>query len=248
MLYVIGTSYSVELAIKGLYESSMGRLTEWISGSYSTNADRIIHEKHKAYADFVHIYPWYEFDFLSHFKDFWKRTETREGPFLRFWERRIFFTVEYLFKSAYGWMIKKGTQTGYEPEAAEIYAIGVDDGRTFERFSDDGKLKVLERDGRQALLELKRYDDFREMLKRLARDPGRAQFLEISGNRTIFLTLIHERKTVIPFPKERISGYSRIPTDPGRERLLVTVPVGELIETIRQAVNSGMSVEHVFDY
>ena len=248
MLYVIGTSYSVELGIKGVYESLVGRLTERISGTVSTNADLLIREKHKAYADFVHIYPWYEYNFFSHLQDFWRRTELREGSFLRFWERRLFFAVEYLFKSGYGWLIKKGTQAGYEPEASVIYAIGADDRHTFERFSSEGNLKVLERDGQQALLQIKRYDDFKEMVKRLALEGGDSRFLEISGNGMIFLTLIHERRTKIPFPTERISGYSNVPTQPNQERLLVTVPVGELIQTVKNALNSGMIIEHIFDY
>src|SRR5215203_1890304 len=32
MIYVIGVSYSLEYAIKGIYENSIGRVTEWIRG------------------------------------------------------------------------------------------------------------------------------------------------------------------------------------------------------------------------
>jgi hypothetical protein len=39
MIYIIGVSYSVEYAIKGLYENSIGRITEWIRGSVRTPQD-----------------------------------------------------------------------------------------------------------------------------------------------------------------------------------------------------------------
>ena len=32
MIYVIGVSYSVEYAIKGFYENTIGRVFEWIRG------------------------------------------------------------------------------------------------------------------------------------------------------------------------------------------------------------------------
>ena len=40
MLLVIGTSYTAELALKGLYENTVGRLTAWISGGALTESRR----------------------------------------------------------------------------------------------------------------------------------------------------------------------------------------------------------------
>src|SRR5215468_10391691 len=39
MIYVIGVSYSVEYAIKGLYENTVGRVFEWIRGDRRTPQD-----------------------------------------------------------------------------------------------------------------------------------------------------------------------------------------------------------------
>ena len=248
MLYVIGTSYSVELILKGIYEKTVGRFTEWIAGTYFTNPDRIIREKHKAYADFVHVYPWYEFNFFSHLRDFWSRTEVREDSFVRPWERRLFFSFEYLIKAGYGWLIRKGTQAGYEPEAGAVFAVGVDDGATFDRVQKGGVIQVLDREDKQVLLEMKRDADFREAVKQIASQSTLPRFLEISGNRMILLTVLHERGASNPIPVWRISGTSDLPTLPGKERILVTVPVSELVQTVALALDSGMSIEHIFDY
>jgi hypothetical protein len=40
MLVVIGTSFSAEYVLKGLYEKSIGRLSEWTSGRQFTEEDR----------------------------------------------------------------------------------------------------------------------------------------------------------------------------------------------------------------
>src|SRR5438270_545552 len=39
MIYVIGVSYSIEYAIKGIYENTIGRVFEWIRGEQRTPQD-----------------------------------------------------------------------------------------------------------------------------------------------------------------------------------------------------------------
>src|ERR1700712_5408931 len=39
MIYIIGISYSVEYAVKGIYENSIGRVFEWIRGDKRTPQD-----------------------------------------------------------------------------------------------------------------------------------------------------------------------------------------------------------------
>jgi len=39
MLYIIGVSFTGEMGVKGLYETTIGRLTEWIRGAQKTPED-----------------------------------------------------------------------------------------------------------------------------------------------------------------------------------------------------------------
>ena len=41
MIYIIGISYSIEYAIKGLYENTIGRVFEWIRGETRTPQDEL---------------------------------------------------------------------------------------------------------------------------------------------------------------------------------------------------------------
>ena len=68
MLAVIGTSFSFEYVIRGVYESTVGRFTEWLSGHQPVEEDRYAYRVAREYADFVHIRPFYEFSF-------WKRIQ-----------------------------------------------------------------------------------------------------------------------------------------------------------------------------
>ena len=64
MLYVIGVSFTVENGLKGLYEGSVGRLTEWLSSDELTAEDQLARQYAKAYGDFIHAIPWYDFPYL----------------------------------------------------------------------------------------------------------------------------------------------------------------------------------------
>ena len=65
MLWVIGTSFTVENAVKGLYENTVGRITEWISSGEQTDEDLFAYQMNKDYVAFIYDYPWYEFSFTK---------------------------------------------------------------------------------------------------------------------------------------------------------------------------------------
>ena len=62
MLYTIGLSFSAELLVKGLYENTLGRVSELIGGWDSAD-DRHAIKVQRAYGAFMHETPWYEFPF-----------------------------------------------------------------------------------------------------------------------------------------------------------------------------------------
>ena len=100
MLWVIGSSYSAELVLKGLYENSIGRLTEWLADEKVTSLDLKIQSYHQQYADFVHIFPWYEFPFYTKLQDFWAGERVCENSSIRKWERSFFLPSSTFSKRA----------------------------------------------------------------------------------------------------------------------------------------------------
>lgn len=59
------TSFTVEYALKGAYENTVGRLTEWIGGHAPTGEDRYAARVAHDYGAFVQDRPFYEFPFFS---------------------------------------------------------------------------------------------------------------------------------------------------------------------------------------
>jgi hypothetical protein len=62
MLMVIGVSTTVEYALTGLHENTIGRLSEWIGG-HETPSDRVYAEEAAAYSALIHEAGWYRFAF-----------------------------------------------------------------------------------------------------------------------------------------------------------------------------------------
>jgi hypothetical protein len=243
MLWVIGTSYSVELVLKGIYENSVGRITEWLTNDKGTDEDRLISRFHKEYADFVHIYPWYEFKFFERFLTFWRAAPLLGENNIRKWERKVFFSIEYLVKSAYGTLIALGTKASYEPEASTVYAVLNDPGHKLSNFPD---IKVLKNFDSYDLAMVPRYDKFRQLASELGNSG--IQFIEISGNRKIFLTLLVNAQNEPQIDAGEVVGKSAVVTNLSKERLLIACSVSSLSELLVSIQNKPVTGEHIFDY
>ena len=102
MIYTIGISFSVEYAIKGTYENTLGRLTEWLRGRTPTAEDRFAHQVAQDYARFLYRLPWYQYPFFDRLKEFWAQTPASGAAPVRKWERRGALSLEYGVKAGYG--------------------------------------------------------------------------------------------------------------------------------------------------
>lgn len=243
MLWVIGSSYSIELILKGLYENTIGRFTEALTSSAGTDEDRLIQKFHQQYADYVHIYPWYEFSFFSRLKEFWSESSLWDENAVRKWERKIFFSIEYLVKSAYSQVIKMGTKMSYEPEATTIYAVVQDSENQLSSFSNVKKMRT---DQSVHLVLMPRYDDFKRLANSLAQT--HIKFIEIAGNRKIFLTAIADKAADKVLDAGEVVGLSTVPTDTTKERLLISASVASLTDLLSTLQFRKIEVEHIFDY
>lgn len=246
MVSVIGTSTTVEYGLKGLYERTAGRVAEATTGGARTSEDDYAARVAREYVDFIREQPWYEFDFWSRLRNLWTSVPWSGPHLIRKWERRYALTTEYLVKEGYARLIKMGTQSIYDAPKPTTAIV-------LDRLPAGAAVKLAELEVLQTapdastLVRVPRYAAFKDHAAALA-DDG-ASFLEIAGNRSEILLSVLARTAWKPEVQgARVLFTQPILTEPGRERVVVAVPVTGLAEVLRAARADGSKLEHVYDY
>lgn len=248
MIAVIGTSFTVEYALKGAYEKTVGRMFEWLSlrgdPARRNSADLAAAGIAQDYGAFMHDYAWYEFPFKTKLRQY--RAASATAPWtLRKTERRASFTLELAAKALWGKAIKKATGTAYAPEDLTIMAWVRTGGKDPAKASPG--VKVLERlGGDSALIAIPRYEKFQGATAALTK--AGIRFVEIAGNKTILATVLAPSD----WDGARLWGGElgkwRVLSEPGRSRFAVSVPVAQLHLALAEWKASGIVTEHLYDY
>jgi len=225
MLAVIGSSFSIEYSLKGIYENTAGRLTDWING-HDTPEDAFAHATAVEYGQFMHTVPWYEFPFGSKLAGLWRSTPAWGPHPVRKWERKLALSSEYAVKGAYGWLIGLGTGAAYDPVQQTIEA------------------RVRVGQGALTAVRLPRYEAF--TIRVLAMIHEGAQFTSIDGNDEILVTAIAPRD----WRDANVSVVLSEPllVDASQKRIAVHSAVTALGDTVRRLEKSGARIEHLYDY
>jgi hypothetical protein len=243
MLGVIGMSFWAENVAKGLYENTIGVLTENI-GFYHTDEDLFARKTAQEYAEFIHATPWYEFPFATKLKRLWTQTPLWGPEPVRKWERRLVLSVEYTVKALYGWVIGLGTRSVYQPEDLVIHAW-LDDAP--ERIFADTRIRKVKTLGlRSYIVALPRYAAFTPVVAALVKQGVR--FHDLAGNNEILLTAIAPRELDLHAMSGGIVLSEEILTNPATKRIGVRVPVRTLHVILTDLPTRGASVEHLYDY
>ena len=245
MLVVIGASFSAEYILKGLYENTIGRLSEWSSGHQFTAEDQYAYRVAREYADFVHLRPFYEFHFARHVKGLWAENSVWGPHPIRKWERRIFLTIDYTLEAFYCWLIEQATRATYGREPDDTYArVEKLDEALLLRIPH---LKLVKRVAAQAyIVDIPRYQEFTGVALMLAEHGVR--FVEIAGNSQITFSVLapqvwHHEGSVA------LQVFSMpILTRPGWQRAVLTCGVPSLDQCLNAMHSDGAMVEHVYDY
>lgn len=240
MLYVIGISFTGEMGVKGAYEKTVGKLTEWIRGSRPTPEDLFAQKVNDDYAVFLRQTPWYEFPFGKTLAQFWRETSWPTPSIIRSLERRIALSMEYGVKAGYAWLIAQGA--ALSPAKRTIRSV-VGSGDTLP----GAEVKIIEQrpDG-TIVIETPRYRALTQVLLTLMERDRR--IVEIAGNDEIFVTVLtkdgaaraaggaHE---LIAVPIQAKPGFTRR----GYSVRLENLPA--FVQALRQA---GGEFEHAYDY
>jgi hypothetical protein len=240
MLYTIGLSYSAELLAKAFYENTLGRIGEL--GGWNSADDRYAAEIQQRYGAFMHETPWYEFPFGQAFSGLWK-TNAPDHKF-RHWERRLALSGEYGVKTGYAKLIGWASGASLGRDERSLHFVVRGDGKAITAV--DPRFRVVGPAGNGlTLVEAPRYEQFTDLLSKLARTP--IELVEISGNDDIYVTLLLPPGAAIPGPGVHILTATM--DDPaGWRRIGLSTKVPELLRIMNLTRESGGRVEHVYDY
>ena len=245
MLVVIGTSFSAEYVLKGLYEKTIGRLSEWASSRQSTDEDRYAYKVAREYADFVHVRPFYEFRFARHVKGLWTENSLWGEHLGRKWERRVFLSADYSVEAFYCWLIEKGTHLSYGYEPSDTYAWVENVGDAV--LPQSPRVKVLKSMGPHAyIVDIPRYQEFTATASMLAQRG--AHFVEIAGNSQITVSVLASQTwRGDGLGAQRLFSMPVL-THPGLYRVVMRCDVMSLDQVLNALHANSAVVEHVYDY
>lgn len=233
MVYVIGASFTLELAMKAAYEETIGRLATLIRGSDRTASDDLSAEQAAAYARFLQQVPWYKWPFAEDAA----ALSAIEAQSLRDRERKLALGLEYWAKSQYAEVIAAAVaEVGADELTLRMVVRGTDPSRIA---GFDG-VEILETRADVLVIETPRYRELTHILVDMAQ--AGVDFVEIAGNDDILFTALS------PEARHPQALYSFARQGYGDHRHLIVVKVTELAEALRGLEGAGLTLEHVHDY
>jgi hypothetical protein len=248
MLAVIGSSFSVEYALKGLYEETVGRLSGWTSHHQPVAEDEYAAEVAENYATFVHIRPFYEFSFAHALRGLWSSTPFRTTHLVRTLERRAWLTLDYSVEAVYCELIELATHATYGFEDTTTVAwveFPASDNPLIS--SPIPSVRILRDVGnKQAMLEIPRYQEFTSAALGLIH--AGVHFRQIASNQLIVISAIAPSGWLNNIPNLQLLLAQPLLTDPGNTRIVLLCRVPELHNTLPMLENQGLKIEHLYDY
>lgn len=244
MLWVIGVSTTAEYLLKGAYENTLGRFARW-TASADTPEDKLIQEAHRAYGKLIYEEPWYKFPFWSWATKIWSEPAFFGKNFIRKFERKMAFTLEFGFKALYAKLIGFGAETAYEPSDGLVTLHVKADASTISDIDSRIKQTKVFSDG-NLVITVPRWGGFSEVIPKLA-EAG-VEFVEVSGNDDILVSVLTEASAKETADHLRFLFSSRVISPAHQKRLVYVANVTELADAIRNINHTGMRLEHVYDY
>lgn len=242
-LAFIGISFTAENMLKGAYEGTVGRFTEWVSSDTPTEEEVFAAQVAEEYGAFMHMTPWYFFPFKEKLQELWQLSLWGPDP-LRKWERKLALTMEYGGKVLYAGFTNLGAQATYGgADVEKVYAVT--SGVTDPMLSPD--LEIVEQSGDLQLARITRFEVFSAIVPAITADG--AQLVEVAGNDEMLFTLIGSPDADYNFEHGTYLFDLPILTQPGLTRVAVKVPVADIGAFLQELKDrSDIKFEHMYDY
>ena len=240
----IGISFTAENMLKGVYEGTIGRVTDWVSSDNPTEEEVYAAQVAQEYGEFLHTTPWYFFPFKEKLQSLWKISLWGHDP-IRKWERKVALTMEYGGKVLYSGLTNLGAQATYGgADVEKIYAVTT--GVTNNMLSDN--LELTEKiDAQRQLIYITRFEYFSDTVPGLMERGVR--FIEIAGNDEILFTLIGPQDADYSFKHGTYLFDLPILTQDGLTRVAVKVPVADMAAFLEELKGKpNVKFEHMYDY
>jgi hypothetical protein len=238
--YIIGASFSLEMAVQGLYERTIGALTAWLRGEKKTPEDEFNQRFLEDYATFLQQTPWYQYPFRAELIRFWRETPWSSASPVRSIERRFALSAEYGLKGLYA--VPIGALAGYSPADLTIMSV--------IRQSTDAAVNdvtiVRELGGGMLLVRTPRYQAYTNILRGWSKNG--TSVVEIAGNDRILTTVIAPHGSTIHARGSTPIFAIPIQAKPGWERIGFDTEVPMITEQIIAAERQGAVFEHAYDY
>lgn len=233
MIYVIGVSFSMELALKAAYEETIGRIAVWLRGEARAPLDDLSAQQAEKYAAFLQQVPWYKWNFREDAQEL----RARATASLRDQERRIALGLEYMAKAAYAEVIAAAVaSTGADELTLRMLVAGSDSAK----LSGVEGVKLIDTSPDGIVIEVPRYRALTHLLSKLAQ--AGFDFIEIAGNDQILFTALSADKvqpnSLASMERQGFGDY----------RHLIMVDVRDLAARLRDLESSNMTLEHIHDY
>lgn len=245
MLGVIGSSFTAEYIVKGLYENSIGMLIELFGNGESTEEDKLAVSVAMDFGRFIHTIPWYDYPYTAKLEVLWTRIPFVGPNPVRKIERRIALTLEYGAKAAYGAVLRLVSKAAYGELDTEVLAWV--EGANDDLLQDEPGLRLVTHvDATNAIVALPHYEEFTQLVPRLTRRGLR--FKEFGAADDILLTVIAPVEWRYNLCEGKQLFTMDILTMHDWRRIVVSVPVAELHSVLAQLEKEGVKLEHLYDY
>ena len=244
---VLGGSFALEYSIRGAYEQTIGRLSEWTSSHELVEEDAYAARVAREYADFVYIRPFYEFHFGHALKELWKETPLWGKHPIRKWERKFILSVDYGIEAVYAHAMLFASRVAYGAESDETYTWVENAPETL--FRDFPRIKNVKQVGPQSfVVSIPRYQEFTDRAVELAKRD--VQFVQVAGNDEIMVTVVVPNGWTYDLPPGdgTLLFTENVLTQRGVKRVALECRVRALPSLLRHFAGAGIKIEHIYDY
>lgn len=223
VLWTIAVSFTIEYGLIGIYENTIGRVSEWLHFGYKSTEDEYTDATAMEYGEFLNQTPWYDFSYGGALGGLWK-TYGWSSVSPRGIERRIIYTVGYGAKAIYAGTIRSLSESTF----------------------DGGAGLTTEVETNNESISLPRYRAFKEPAVQLALDG--TQFKTIQGHNQIAVSLVTAQVNTCDKLLQYEIFSMPLVTDGQTVRRMLSVPVLDLAEVLRTSEECALPVEHIYDY